>query len=232
ELASFVGWLHADGYSGFAKVYEIASARSADAALLHGPPRVTEVACWAHVRRGFWDEWASHKSAVAKEALDRIGALFDIERTIAGHAPDVRRAVRQRTARPKIDELGVWLDEQLQKLPGKSDLAGAMRYARSRWDALTRYLDDGRLEISNNAAENQIRPLALGRKNWLFSGSDAGGQRAALFYTLIRTTILNGVEPEAYLRDVIAPIGSHPVNHLHELLPWNWAPPATQSVAA
>jgi transposase len=232
ELANFTGWLHADGYSGFARLYEIGGARSADASRLHGPPRVAEVACWSHVRRGFWDEWASHKSTIAKEALDRIGALFDIERTIAGHAAEIRRAMRQRTARPKIDELAIWLDVQLQKIPGKSDLAGAIRYARSRWGALTRYLDDGRLEISNNAAENQIRPAALGRKNWLFCGSDSGGERAAAFYTLVRTARLNGIEPEMWLTDVIARIGSHPINRLAELLPWNWSPPATQSVAA
>lgn len=172
-----------------------------------------------------------HKSTIAKEALDRIGALFDIERTIAGHAPDIRRAVRQRTARPKIDELATWMDAQLQKIPGKSDLAGAIRYARSRWGALTRYLDDGRLEISNNAAENKIRPAALGRKNWLFFGSDAGGERGAAFYTLIGTARMNGVDPEAWLTDVIARIGSHPINRLVELLPWHWQPPATQSVA-
>jgi hypothetical protein len=230
ELANFTGWLHADGYAGFAKLYEIAGA--ADAALLQGPPRVAEVGCWSHVRRGFFDEWTQHKSTIAKEALDRIGVLFDIERPIAGHAADIRRDVRQRTARPRIDELATWLDAQLDKLPAKSDLAGAIRYARSRWGALTRYLDDGRLEISNNAAENQIRPAALGRKNWLFCGSDAGGERAAAFYTLIRTARLNGIEPEAWLTDVIARIGSHPINRLAELLPWNWQPPATQSVAA
>jgi transposase len=230
ELANFTGWLHADGYAGFAKLYEIASA--ANAALLQGPPRVAEVGCWSHVRRGFFDEWTQHKSTIAKEALDRIGVLFDIERPIAGHAADIRRAVRQRTARPRIDELATWLDAQLDKLPAKSDLGGAIRYARSRWGALTRYLDDGRLEISNNAAENQIRPAALGRKNWLFCGSDAGGERAAAFYTLIRTARLNGIEPEAWLMDVIARIGSHPINRLAELLPWNWQPPATQSVAA
>ena len=140
--------------------------------------------------------------------------------------------MRQRLAKPKIGELGTWLDAQLQRIPGKSDLAGAIRYARSRWSALGRYLDDGRLELSNNAAENAIRPVALGRKNWLFAGSDSGGERAALFYTVTRTASLNGIEPEAYLRDVIARIGSHPVNRLHEMLPWNWAPPATQSVAA
>jgi transposase len=227
ELAGFTGALHADGYSGFDKLYAIA-----DAPLTQGPPRVAEVACWSHVRRGFFDEWASHKSTIAKEALDRIGALFDIERPIKGHPPDIRRAVRQRTARPKIDGLAVWLEAQLLKIPGKSDLAGAIRYARSRWTELTRYLDDGRLEISNNAAENQIRPLKLGAKNWLFAGSDSGGRRAALFYTLVRTAVLNGLEPEAFLRDVITRIANHPINRLAELLPWNWQPPATQSVAA
>jgi len=227
ELADFTGALHADGYSGFDKLYRIA-----DAHLMQGPPRVAEVGCWSHVRRGFFDEWASHKSTIAKEALDRIGALFDIERPIKGQTPGIRRAVRQRTAKPKIDDLAVWLDAQLQKIPGKSDLAGAIRYARSRWTELTRYLDDGRLEISNNAAENQIRPLKLGAKNWLFAGSDTGGIRAAAFYTIIRTAVLNGVEPEAYLTDVIARIGSHPINRLTELLPWNWQPPATRSVAA
>ena len=228
ELANFTGWLHADGYAGFARLYEIGAMKASDAALMHGPPRVAEVGCWSHVRRGFLDEWAAHKSAIAKEALDRIGALFDIERTIAGHAPDIRRAVRQRTAKPKIDELAIWLDAQLAKIPGKSDLAKAIRYARWRWHALTRYLDDGRLEISNNAAENKIRPLAVGRKNWLFCGSDAGGMRAAAFYTLIGTARMNGIEPEAWLTDVIARIGAHPINRLSELLPWNWQPPATR----
>jgi hypothetical protein len=223
ELADFTGSLHGDGYAGFAKLYEIADA---------GIPRIAEVACWAHVRRGFFDVHASNGSPIAKEALDRIGALFDVERTIIGHAPDIRKSVRQRAARPRIDELSVWLDVQLKLIPGKSDLAAAIRYARSRWAALTRYLDDGRLEISNNAAENAIRPLALGRKNWLFAGSDAGGERAAAFYTLIRTAKLNGLEPEAYLRDVLTRIGAHPANRLHELLPWNIAAPATQSVAA
>ena len=171
SFARFVGWLHADGYAGFGRLYEIEGVRS-QAAQLQGPPRVAEVACWAHARRGFFDVYKSNDSAIAKEALDRIGALFDIERLIAGSPAERRRSVRQRMAKPKIDELGVWLDAQLQKIPGKSDLAGAIRYARWRWDALCRYLDDGRLELSNNAAENQIRPVALGRKNWLFAGSD------------------------------------------------------------
>jgi transposase len=231
ELAQFVGWLHADGYAGFGKLYEIAGA-GREALPVQGPPRVAEVACWAHVRRGFFDEAKSSGSPIAKEALEKIGALFDIERLITGAPAEQRKNVRQRLATPRLDELATWLNAQLQKIPGKSDLAGAIRYARSRWVALTCYLNDGRLEISNNAAENQIRPIALGRKNWLFAGSDSGGERAALFYTLIRTATLNGLEPEAYLRDVIARIGAYPVNRLADLLPWNWAPPATQSVAA
>lgn len=231
HLAKFTGWLHADGYAGFGKLYEIAGASSSPLPLA-GPPRVVEVACWAHVRRGFFDEAKSSGSPIAREALEKIGALFDIERLIAGAPPEHRRNVRQRLAKPRLDELATWLDAQLQRIPGKSDLAGAIRYARSRWPALTSYVDNGRLELSNNAVENAIRPVALGRKNWLFAGSDSGGERAALFYTLIRTATLNGVEPEAYLRDVIARIGSHPVNRLHELLPWKIAARATPSVAA
>jgi transposase len=231
ELSHFTGWLHADGYAGFGRLYEIAGG-GREALLVHGPPRVAEVACWAHVRRGFFDVAKSNGSPIAREALQRIGALFDIERLIAGARPERRRDVRQRLARPRLEELANWLDEQLPKLPAKSDLAGAIRYARSRWPALTAYVDHGQLEISNNAAENAIRPVALGRKNWLFAGSDSGGERAALFYTLIRTARLNGVEPEAYLRDVIARIGSHPITRLAELLPWNMPRPATHSLAA
>jgi transposase len=124
---------------------------------------------------------------------EKIGALFEIERTIASKSPEQRRAVRQSLVKEKLDKLAKWLDQQLKLLSGKSELAGAMRYARSRWDALIAYVDDGRLEISNNAAENAIRPVTLGRKNWLFAGSDAGGDRAAIFYTLIRSAKLNGL---------------------------------------
>jgi transposase len=220
QLAGFTGWLHADGYAGFGKLYEIAGASSSPLPIA-GPPRVAEVACWAHVRRGFFDAAKGSGSPIAREALDKIGALFDIERLIAGAPPEQRRNVRQRLAKPRHDELATWLDAQLQRIPGKSDLAGAIRYARSRWGALTSYVNHGRLEISNNAAENAIRPVALGRKNWLFAGSDAGGERAALFYTLIRTATINAVEPETYLRQIITRIGAHPVNRLNELLPWN-----------
>ena len=223
HLATFKGHLHADGYSGFAGLYE-----KKDSLLAC----VTEVACWAHVRRKFFDVHKSNGSPIAKEALDKIGALFDIERTIAGKPPGLRKAARMAKAQPKLDALAGWFDEQLKLIPGKSDLAKAIRYARSRWVALTCYARDGRLEISNNAAENAIRPLTLGRKNWLFAGSDSGGERAAVFYTLIRTAKLNGLEPEAYLREVLTRIGEHPINAIDALLPWNIAKPATLGVAA
>jgi transposase len=154
------------------------------------------------VRRKFFDVHKANGSLIAREALDRIGALFDIERTIAGISPYRRHTVRQSLVKERLDKLAGWLDQQLKLLSGKSELAGAIRYARSRWDALMAYVDDGRLEISNNAADNVIRPVTLGRKNWLFAGSDAGGERAAIFYTLIRSAKLNGLEPEAWLRDV------------------------------
>jgi hypothetical protein len=223
HLASFAGHLHADGYSGFNELYEAKDA---------GLACVTEVACWAHARRKFFDFHKSNGSPIAKEALDKIGVLFDIERTIAGKPPSMREAVRTANAKPKLDALAAWFDAQLKLISGKSDLAKAIRYARSRWDALTCYCADGRLEISNNAAENAIRPVALGRKNWLFAGSDAGGERAAIFYTLIRTAKLNGIEPEAYLREVLTRIGEHPINAIDALLPWNIFRPATLSVAA
>jgi transposase len=223
HLASFKGHLHADGYSGFNALYEGKDAK---------PACVTAVACWAHVRRKFFDVHKSNGSPIAKEALDRIGQLFDIERAIAGKPPGLRKAARMARAQPKLDALARWFDEQLKLIPGKSELAKAIRYARSRWEALTCYGGDGRLELSNNAAENAIRPLTLGRKNWLFVGSDAGGESAATFYTLIRTAKLNGIEPEAYLREVLTRIGEHPINAIEALLPWNIANPATLSVAA
>src|SRR5215470_12755274 len=212
HLAPFTGHLHADGYSGFGQLYERVGA---------GP--IIEIGCWSHARRGFFDVFDSNGSPIAKMALDKIGVLFDIERPIAGKPPDVRKQVRQQLAKPRLEELATWLDQQLQRIPGRSELAKAIRYARSRWEALTRYIEDGRLEISNNAVENALRCIGIGRKNWLFLGSDSGGQRAAIFYTIIRTCVLNGVEPEAYLREVLACIGEHPINRIEELLPWNFA---------
>jgi transposase len=212
QLADFHGFLQADGYSGFGPLYESANGQ---------PATVTEVACWAHVRRKFYDIHVATNAPIAGEALQRIGQLFDIERAAMGRSPEQRQRVRQSAARPVIDDLAAFFDASLAMISGRSELAKAIRYARSRWAALTRYLDDGTLEISNNAAERAIRPLALGRKNYLFAGSDAGGERAAAAYTLIETAKLNGLDPEAYLRLVIGRIADHRINRIAELLPWN-----------
>ncbi len=208
HLKSFKGVLHADGYAGFNALFETG--------------RIAEAACWAHVRRKFYDVHTANGSSLAKEALDRIGGLYRIEDEVRGRPPDERRRTRQEHAKPLLTELYDWLGATKLKLSQKSDLAAAMRYALGRWTALTRYAEDGRLEIDNNAAERTIRPLALGRKNYLFAGSDRGGERAAAIYTLVSTARLNGLDPEAYLRDVLARIADHPINRIGELLPWNW----------
>ena len=212
QLADFHGFLQADGYSGFGPLYQAADGQ---------PATVTEVACWAHVRRYFYDIHVATNAPIAGEALQRIGQLFDIERAAIGRPPAQRRQARQSAARPIIDALATFFEASLRQISGRSELAKAIRYARSRWTALTRYLDDGTLEISNNAAERAIRPLALGRKNYLFAGSDAGGERAAAAYTLIETAKLNGLDPEAYLRQVIGCIADHAISRITELLPWN-----------
>jgi transposase len=208
HLKGFRGILHADGYAGFNAIFEKAE--------------VTEAACWAHVRRKFFDEHVSNGSPVAMEALKRIGALYGTEDSIRGKPPDERERWREEHALPQIADLRAWLETTLPKLSGKSDLAKAMRYTIGRWDALVRYIHDGRIEIDNNAAERSIRGIALGRKNYLFAGSDAGGERAAAIYSLIETAKLNGLDPEAYLRSVLTRIADHPINRITELLPWNW----------
>ncbi len=223
HLAGFSGFLQADGYAGFGPLYEDADGK---------PAAVTEVACWAHVRRKIHDVHLATASPLAAEALERIGALFGIERQVSGKPPDERRRARQVQARPLLDDLAVFLDTALAKISGKSELAAAIRYARSRWAALCRYLDDGRLDMTNNAAERAIRPLTLGRKDWIFAGADAGGDRAAAIYTLVETAKLNGLDPEAYLRDVIGRIADHPINRIADLLPWNIGAPASISAAA
>jgi transposase len=210
HLSKFTGTLQADGYAGFERVYETG--------------RIQEAACWAHVRRKFYDLVVAHKSPVAAEALERIGALYAIEKEIRGRSPAERREVRNERARPLLESLKQWLEDTLGKLSRKSDTALAVRYALGRWEALVRYLDDGRIEIDNNAAERALRTVALGRKNYLFAGSDAGGERAAAIYSLIGTAKLNGIDPEAYLRDVLARIAEHPINRIDDLLPWNLAP--------
>ena len=209
HLRQFRGTLQADGYAGFDQIYEAGS--------------IQEAACWAHVRRKFYDIQVAHKSAVAAEALERIAALYAIEKDIQGRLPEERRAVRNERSRPLLESLKQWLDEILGRLSKKSDTAMAVRYALGRWEALLRYCDDGRLEMDNNAAERSLRAVALGRKNYLFAGSDRGGESAALLYSLIGTAKLNGIDPEAYLRNVLSRIAEHSINRIAELLPWNVA---------
>ena len=207
HLEDFTGVLQADGYAGFSKLYQSG--------------RVHEAACWAHVRRKFFDLFDANKSTVAGEALDRIAALYAIEKQIRGQPPDERRAVRREHSRPLLDALQTRLHDMLGQLSLKSATAQAIQYALRRWDALLRYCDDGRIEIDNNAAERALRCVALGRKNYLFAGSDAGGDRAAAIYSLLGTAKLNGRNPQAYLRNVLARIAEHPITRIAELLPWN-----------
>ena len=193
---------------------------------------MTEAACWAHARRKFFDVHAANGSPIAREALDRIGALYGIEAGHRGKPPDERQRCREEKSLPLLGDLKAWLETILPKLSGKSDLAKAMRYTVSRWEALTRYIHDGRIEIDNNTAERSIRGIALGRKNYLFAGSDTGGERAAAIYSLIETAKLNGLDPEAYLRDVLTRIADHKINRVAELLPWNWSANPSQAPAA
>jgi transposase len=207
HLKSFRGILQADGYAGFNRLYE--------------EGRIEEAACWAHVRRKFYDLYQAHKSPIAAEALARIAALYAIEAGIRGRPPDERRWIRNERSRPLLDAMHEWLQATLSKLSRKSDVASAIGYALGRWPALMRYSDDGRIEIDNNPAERALRAVALGRKNYLFAGSNSGGERAAAMYTLIGTAKLNGLDPEAYLRHVLDRIADHPINRIDDLLPWN-----------
>jgi transposase len=209
HLRQFHGILQADAYAGFQQLYE------------NG--RIQEAACWAHVRRKFYDLQQAHASPLATEALERIGTLYAIEREIRGRPPDQRQQVRNARAKPLLDSLRQWFEESLSKLSRKSDTTAAIRYALSRWEALVRYADDGHIEIDNNAAERTLRAVALGRKNYLFAGSDTGGERAAAIYSLIGSAKLNGLDPEAYLREVLTRIADHPITHIEELLPWQFA---------
>lgn len=208
HLESFHGILQADGYQGYARLYDRG---------------VTEAACMAHARRTFVDVYKSDKSPLANEALQRIARLYAIEATIRGRTAEVRLAVRAEQSAPLFADLHGWMEKTLARISGKSDLAGAIRYALSRWDALSLVLRDGRVCLDNNAAERAMRPIPLGRKNWLFAGSDAGGERAAAVYSLTETAKLNGLDPEDYLRQVLERIADHPVKRVHELLPWTLA---------
>lgn len=215
HLKKSKGILQADAYSGFKDLYQ---------AGLDGPPQFREAACWAHLRRDFHDVWKTTQSEVAREALDRIGALYDIEAQISGRPAADRHAVRQEHSRPRVEAFRIWAEEQLRHISGKSDLARAFRYALNRWSSFCLFLSDGRVAIDNNPAERAMRPIGIGRKNWLFAGNDAGGETLAKAMTLIESVKLNGLDPQAYLSDVLARIHDHIAPRLAELLPWNWKP--------
>jgi hypothetical protein len=215
HLEAFRGVLQADGYVGFHHLYDTG--------------HISEAACWAHVRRKFFDLEQAHQSPIATEAIQRIAALYALEKDIRGKPPDERTKVRRSRARPLLDDLRAWFDRTLHSLSRKSDTALAIRYALARWRALTRYVDDGSIELDNNPAERALRAVCLGRKNYLFAGSDHGGERAAAFYSLIGTAKLNGIDPEFYLRQLLERIGDHPINRISDLLPWNLIGEANQS---
>lgn len=217
-LKDFRGHLQADAYAGYEDLY-----RSG---------RAIEVACWGHARRKIFDLHQTQASAVTTELLERIGGLFAVEEKVRGQPPDVRRVARQSQSKPQLAELKARMEEIRAKLSAKSGLAIAISYALKRWPALTRYLDDGRLEIDNLVAERALRGVAIGRRNWLFAGSRAGGERAAAVYSVIETCKLNGVEPFAYITDVMQKIAEGwPNSRIGELMPWTWSQTARQKAA-
>ena len=232
HLAGYSGILQADAYDGYNKLY--LPGRS--------PGPILEAACWVHARRPFFamadiEENARRKasgkkeiplSPIAIEVVRRIDALFAIERSINGKNAEERLAARRSLSRPLVDDLHAYMSAQAARLSRGHDLVKAINYILKRWPAFTLFLEDGRVCLSNNAAERGLRGIALGRKSWLFCGSDRGGQRAAAMYSLIVTAKMNGVDPQAWLTDVLSRIASHPAHRLDELLPWNWAPRASK----
>ena len=226
HLANWLGLLQADAYGGYTQLYEAE----------RKPGLILEAACWAHARRPFFvlaDIEASARrkaegkaplviSPIALEVVRRIDALFDIERTINGQTAQERHRVRQEKSASLVADLETWMRQERAKLSRGSDVAKAMDYMLKRWPSFTRFLEDGRLCLTNNAAERALRGIALGRKSWLFAGSDRGGSRAAAMYSLIVTAKMNDIDPQAWLADVLARIASHPASRLDELLPWNW----------
>jgi transposase len=213
HLAGYTGLMQADAYAGFHRLYEAN----------RKPGPIIEAACWAHARRKFFDLARINKAPIAAEAVKRIDALFAIEREIYGMAPELRLRERDERSRPLVIELETWLREQRGRVSKNSETGKAIDYSLKRWPALTRFLDDGRLCMSNNAAERELRAVAVGRKNWMFAGSDEGGRRAAAIYTLIATAKLNNIDPQSWLADVLARLPDHPARRIHELLPWNWS---------
>jgi transposase len=215
HLKHFSGTLQADAYAGYEAIYQTRN---------NTAKPIVEAGCWAHARRKFYDIAQAIDSPVAKLALERIGQLYDIEARIKGQPPDERRRHRQEKTTPKLEALKAWLEAEHAKLSSKSELVIAIRYATTRWAAMTRFAQDGQLEIDNNIAERSIRPIALGKKNWLFAGSDNGGTRAAAIYSLIETAKHNGLNAQAYLAHVLNVIADTKITQVSELLPWNLAP--------
>ena len=222
HLAGYAGILQADAYAGFGDLYD--SKRK--------PGPITEAACWSHGRRHFFELADLRKAPLAVDAVRRIDALFALERTINGLAAGDRLAVRRRESKPIVVDLEKWMRAERARLSRHAETARAIDYMLTRWPAFTRFLDDGRICLSNNAAERALRAIALGRRAWLFVGSDRGGERAAAIYTLIATAKLNDINPLAWLADVLARIADHPASHLYELLPWHWKATQDQAAAA
>jgi transposase len=226
HLANFQGVIQADAFSGYEALTRSSGRPGANV------PRITHAACMAHARRKLFDEFERTKSPIAEEALRRIGELYAIEAEINGQSAEHRQAARQERAVPILDGLKLWFEQQRRRLSSKTSLAKAIRYALRRWEALTRYTGDGRIGIDNNPAERSLRGIALTRKNFLFLGSEAGGDRAATLYTVLESAKLNGLDPEAYLANVIDRMAKgHPINRLSELLPWNWNQQAAKLAA-
>ena len=208
HLSGYTGTVHADGFAGFNGLF--------------GDDKAGEQACIVHVRRKFVEEAERTDSAIAKHAIKMITELYVVEKEVRGKAPEERVALRQEKAKPVFDELEVWLQAQLSKISGKTKLAEAIRYALNRMPKARAYLSDGRLELDNNICERSIRPIALGRKNYLFMGSVGGGKAAAIAYTLIETAKMNDVNPEAWLTWVLERLPDHKINRVDELMPWEW----------
>jgi transposase len=222
HLAGYAGLMQADAYAGFDRLYHPA----------RKPGPIVEAACWAHARRKFFDLARLNQAPIAVEAVRRIDELFAIERDINGLTPQERRRVRNERSRPLLAALEAWLRAERTKLSSKSDIAKAIAYSLTRWRALSRFLDDGRLCMSNNAAERALRGVAVGRNNWTFAGSDVGGERAAAIYSLIETAKLNDIDPRAWLADVLSRLPDHPARRIADLLPWNWRPQFRDAEAA
>ena len=215
HLSDFSGKLQVDAYAGFEPLF-VASSPST-------PARIVEIACFAHLRRKFFDLYAALNSPIAQEALERIALLYEIETAIRGQSASNRLLQRQRHAVPLLAALHAWMLETAARIDRESALAKAFNYGFNNWDALQRYAEDGRLEIDNNIAERSVRGIGIGKKNYLFFGSDSGGERAAIIYSLIETCKLNHIDPQRYLHYVLERIAEHPINRIEELLPWNLA---------